>query len=88
MLNVIMLNVIMQCVGILSGIMQSASMLSVFYAENEIVMLNIIMTNVIMLSDAIVCVLMLSVIMLSIVAPKTDHYSYKGFAALVPGASF
>jgi hypothetical protein len=26
--------------------------------------------------------------MLSIVAPKTDHYSYKGFAALVPGASF
>jgi hypothetical protein len=86
MLNVIMLNVITQCVGILSGIMQSASMLSIFYAE--IVMLNIIMMNVIMLSHAIVCVLMLSVIMLSIVAPKTDHYSYKGFAALVPGASF
>jgi hypothetical protein len=75
MLNVIMLNVIMQCVGILSGIMQSASMLSILYADNEIVMLNIIMMNVIMLSDAIVGVLMLSVIMQSVVAPKTDHYN-------------
>jgi hypothetical protein len=55
--------------------MQSAYMLSIFYAENETVMLNIIMMNVIMLSNSIVCVLMLSVIMLSIVAPKTDHYS-------------
>ncbi len=63
-----MLNVITQCVGILSGIMQSACMLSIFYAE--IVMLNIVMMNLIILSDAIVCVLMLS-----IVAPKTDHYS-------------
>ncbi len=70
-----MLNVITQCVGILSGIIQSAYMLSIFYAENETVMLNIVMMNVIMLSDAIVCVLMLSVIMLSIVTPKTDHYS-------------
>jgi hypothetical protein len=46
MLNVIMLNVIMQCVGILSDIMQSAYMLSIFYAENETVMLNIIMMDV------------------------------------------
>jgi len=66
---------ITQCVGILSGIMQSAYILSNFYSENEIVMLNIIIMNVIMLSDAIVGVLILSVIMLSIVTPKTDHYS-------------
>jgi hypothetical protein len=66
---------ITQCVGILSDIMQSAYMLSIFYAENETVMLNIIMMNVIMLSNAIVGVLMLSVIMQRVVAPKTNHYS-------------
>ncbi len=54
---------ITECVCILSDIMQSAYMLSIFYAENETVMLNIIMMYVIMLSDAIVGVLMQSVIM-------------------------
>ncbi len=69
MQNVIILNAVLQCVIMLSGIKLNASVNTLSVIMQNVFMLSVIMRNVIILSIVILYVIMPSVIMLNVMWP-------------------